>query len=101
MKEYDITVDFEIKVAKSGKISESIMKKVLNFLHKSKKVGVYFLTDTKGFCTCWDYDNDRENVKVSCEITSDEIDHYNSYVVPKYNGKLDYEFAEYESYKVN
>lgn len=100
MKEYDITVDFEIKVAKNGKISESMMKKVLNFLHKTKNVGMYFLTDSKGSCTCWDYDNDRENVTVTCEITSDEIDHYNSYVVPKYNGKLDYEFAEYETYEV-
>lgn len=100
MAQHDIKINFEIKVANNGKISESMMEKVMKHLITLNNDGTYFITDSNGLETCWDIETSKNKVTVTCEVTSDELDHYNGYCVPRYNGKLDVEFAEYESYKV-
>jgi len=99
MKQYEIKVDFEIEVAKTGRIFESVMKKVLKHLANFQD-GTYFITDCKGNETCWDVLETSSDIYVDCEITSGDIDHYNKYCVPKCDGKFDYENSDYETYEV-
>ena len=79
-REKEVTVDFPIAVSPKHKISFRDAKKLFKYLKDNKllRKGVsYFVTDSEGNETNWDYDVSPYHkycVEFSCEITGDYYD---------------------------
>ena len=79
-REKEVTVDFPITVSSKHRISFRDAKKLFKYLKENRllRKGVsYFVTDSEGNETNWDYDVSpyhRYCVEFSCEITGDYYD---------------------------